>query len=102
MKGVTPEKDRVGLFSDTLTIRETRYIFELIKASNKGYENYIIFVISLKRIKYFKSNEKMDPGFTKILKVTAENRIYIRAYDCLVTNNTIDAHGHAREHLSFF
>jgi sugar fermentation stimulation protein A len=101
VKGVKPEKDRVALFTDTLTIGETHHIFELIKASNKGYENYIIFVIPLKRIKYFKSNEKMDPNFTKILKVTGENRIHIRAYDCLVTNNTIDAHRHVREHLFF-
>jgi len=79
VKGVTPEKDRVTLFSDTLTMGGgTCHIFELIKASNRGYENYIIFVIPLKRIKYFKSNEKIDPDFSKILKVTGENRIHIR------------------------
>lgn len=101
MKGVTPEKDKVALFPDALTIRGTRHIFELIKTSNKGYENFIFFVIQLRRIKYFKSDEKMDPDFAKILKVTGENRIHIRAYDCLVTNDTIDTHAHVREYLVF-
>ena len=89
VKGVTLEKDRVALFPDAPTIRGTRHILELIKASSKGYENYIIFVIQMKGVKYFKPNEKMDPDFAKVLKEAKEKGIHIIAYDCLVTNDTI-------------
>ena len=44
-------------------------------------------------------NSLLNP--LKTLKVTGENRIHIRAYDCLVTNDTIDTHAHVREYLVF-
>ena len=89
VKGVTLEKNRVALFPDAPTIRGTRHILELIDASKKGYENYLIFLIQMKGVKYFKPNEKMDPDFSQALRAADKNGVYIRAYDCLVTNDTL-------------
>jgi len=89
VKGVTLEKDRVALFPDAPTIRGNRHILELIDASKKGYENYIIFVIQMKGVGCFKPNDKMDPDFSEALRAADKNGVHIRAYDCLVTNNTI-------------
>ncbi|TFG90634.1 MAG: DNA/RNA nuclease SfsA [Candidatus Atribacteria bacterium] len=89
VKGVTLEKNRVALFPDAPTIRGTRHILELIDASKKGYENYIVFVIQMKGVGCFKANDKMDPDFSEALRAADKNGVHIRAYDCLVTNNTI-------------
>ena len=89
VKGVTLEKNRVALFPDAPTIRGTRHILELIDASKKGYENYIIFVIQMKGVGCFKANDKMDPDFSEALRAADKNGVHIRSYDCLVTNNTI-------------
>lgn len=89
VKGVTLEEDRVALFPDAPTIRGTRHILELIDASKKGYENYLIFLIQMKGVKYFKPNNKMDPDFSQALRAADKNGIHIQAYDCLVTNDAI-------------
>ena len=89
VKGVTLEKDRVALFPDAPTIRGNRHILELIDASKKGYENYIIFVIQMKGVGCFKPNDKMDPDFSEALRAADKNGVHIRAYDCLVTNDAI-------------
>jgi sugar fermentation stimulation protein A len=89
VKGVTLEEDRVALFPDAPTTRGTRHILELIDASKKGYENYIIFVIQMKGVGYFKPNDKMDPDFSEALRAADKNGVHIRAYDCLVSNDAI-------------
>jgi sugar fermentation stimulation protein A len=89
VKGVTLEEDRVALFPDAPTMRGTRHILELIDASKKGYENYLIFLIQMKGVKYFKPNEKMDPDFSEALRAADKNGVHIQAYDCLVTNDAI-------------
>ena len=89
VKGVTLEEDRVALFPDAPTMRGTRHILELIDASKKGYENYLIFLIQMKGVKYFKPNEKMDPDFSQALRAAGKKGIHILAYDCLVTHDTI-------------
>jgi len=89
VKGVTLETKGVALFPDAPTIRGTRHILELIDASNQGYENYLIFVIQMKGVNCFKPNDKMDPNFSKALRAADKKGVYIQAYDCLVTNDTI-------------
>ena len=89
VKGVTLEKKGVALFPDAPTIRGTRHILELIDASIKGYENYLIFVIQMKGVNCFKPNDKMDPNFSKALRAADKKGVYIQAYDCLVTNDSI-------------
>jgi len=89
VKGVTLEKNKVALFPDAPTLRGTRHILELIDASKKGYENYLIFVIQMKGVSCFKPNDKMDPDFSEALRAADKNGIHIQAYDCLVTNDAI-------------
>ena len=89
VKGVTLEKDRVALFPDAPTMRGTRHILELIDASKKGYENYLIFLIQMKGVGCFKPNDIMDPDFSEALRAADKSGIHIRAYDCLVTHDTI-------------
>ena len=89
VKGVTLEKKGVAFFPDAPTVRGTRHVLGLIDALKEGYEANIIFVIQMKGINYFSPNERMDPAFSKALRLAHVNGVHIKAYDCLVTSNAI-------------
>ena len=66
VKGVTLENKGIASFPDAPTIRGTKYINELITAAQAGYENYIIFVIQMKGINIFRTNnEHLQSSFKK-------------------------------------
>lgn len=90
VKGVTLEKDGIAYFPDAPTIRGSKHIRELIAASRDGYESYIIFVIQMKGVHYFKPNDEMDPIFGMALRKANSINIKIRAYDCLVKDHSIE------------
>lgn len=90
VKGVTLEKNGIALFPDAPTIRGRKHVDELIAASQKGYENYIVFIIQMKGVDCFKPNDKMDPKFGISLRKANAMHVKIRAYDCLVTDDCIE------------
>lgn len=90
VKGVTLEVDGVAIFPDAPTTRGTKHVNELIKAYNEGYESYVIFLIQLKPIKYFRPNSITDPNFSSSLKKAYENGVKILAFDAHITDTTID------------
>jgi len=89
IKGVTLEKNGTAFFPDAPTIRGKKHVDELILASKKGYENYIIFIIQMKGISCFRPNDKMDPGFGISLRKANSVNVKIMAYDCFVTDDCI-------------
>lgn len=89
VKGVTLEIDGVSMFPDAPTERGTKHVLEMIEAKEKGYDNYIFFLIQMPDIKYFKPNEKMDPKFSSALIRAKEAGVNILAYNCKVTEDEI-------------
>jgi sugar fermentation stimulation protein len=87
VKGVTLEKDGVVLFPDAPSDRAVKHVEHLIKAKKEGYEAYIMFVIQMKGVKYFKPNTKMHPAFTEILIKAHKAGVKVLAYDCIVTES---------------
>lgn len=91
VKGVTLENDGVVSFPDAPTKRGTKHINELIECIGDGYEAYIIFVVQMKDVLYFKPNEENDPDFANALKRAKNSGVGIIAIDCLVTEDSIIA-----------
>ncbi|NLY77275.1 MAG: DNA/RNA nuclease SfsA [Tissierellia bacterium] len=89
VKGVTLEIDGVSMFPDAPTERGTKHVLEMIEAKEKGYDNYIFFLIQMPDIQYFKPNEKMDPKFSSALIRAKEAGVNILAYNCKVTEDEI-------------
>lgn len=89
VKGVTLEIDGVSMFPDAPTERGTKHVLEMIEAKEKGYDNYIFFLIQMPDIQYFKPNEKMDPNFSSALIRAKEAGVNILAYNCKVTEDEI-------------
>ncbi len=90
VKGVTLERDGVAYFPDAPTSRGSKHIRELITAFREGYEVYIIFIIQLKGVGCLIPNDEMDPEFGMALRKANSTHLKIRAYDCLVREQSID------------
>lgn len=90
VKGVTQEADGIARFPDAPTQRGIKHIEELSQCIKAGYESYLIFVIQMKGIRYFEPNEDIHKAFCEVLRKAKKAGVHILAYDCLVTENTMD------------
>lgn len=90
VKGVTLEKDGIALFPDAPTERGTRHIMELIEAVKEGYKGYLFLLIQMKGCHSFRPNHITDPKFSEALKLASDSGIEIVAYDCDVTEDSIE------------
>ncbi|AET68403.1 sugar fermentation stimulation protein [Desulfosporosinus orientis DSM 765] len=89
VKGVTLETDGIAMFPDAPTLRGTKHLYEMVKAVEAGYAGYVVFLIQMKGVKYFKPFEIRDPEFTKALKLAAEKGVKVLAYDSIVSEDEI-------------
>ena len=89
VKGVTLEENHIALFPDAPTIRGVKHINELCNCVDLGYEAYIIFVIQMKGVEYFKPNSKTHPEFEIALKNAFNKGVNILAFDCDVNPDSI-------------
>jgi sugar fermentation stimulation protein A len=85
VKGVTLEENGVVIFPDAPTERGVKHIRELCECTREGYEAYIVFVIQMKDVKYFKPNDVTDPEFGEALREAAKQGVQILALDCEVS-----------------
>ena len=89
VKGVTLEEDGVARFPDAPTQRGVKHINELVQAASEGYGAYIIFVIQMKGVDHFEPNDKTHPEFGEALRHAKATGVFVRAYDCTVTENSL-------------
>ncbi len=87
VKGVTLEENGVVIFPDAPTERGVKHIRELCECAREGYEAFIVFVIQMKDVKYFKPNDVTDPEFGKALRDAARHGVQILAVDCEVSKD---------------
>lgn len=91
VKGVTLENQGVVKFPDAPSIRAVKHIRELIECQKEGYEAYVFFVVQLKGARYFMPNEETQPEFAAVLREAREKGVKMMAYDCKVTEDSIEA-----------
>lgn len=92
VKGVTLEQDNYVMFPDAPTQRGLKHVEELIRAKQEGYYAYVVFVIQMKEVAYFKPHVERQEAFAKALKRAEELGVGLLAYDCLVTPDTLVLH----------
>lgn len=90
VKGVTLEEDGVVRFPDAPSERAVKHVEELQKAVKDGYEAYVFFVIQMKDVRYFTPNRQTHPEFAEALAEAERNGVKILAYDCSVTEDSIE------------
>lgn len=90
VKGVTLEVDGAAWFPDAPTERGIKHIHELMEARRQGYLASIIFIIQMKGIKVFEPNRATHPDFAEALLEAAGAGVEILAFDCMVTENSLE------------
>jgi sugar fermentation stimulation protein A len=96
VKSVTlKRRHKVAEFPDSVTSRGTKHLNELINATKKGYEAYLLFVIQRNDCDKFEIAKDIDPEYSKTLIKAVKNNVKILCYDCkfsskgIVLNNKI-------------
>ncbi len=84
VKGVTLENDGVVSFPDAPSERAVKHVRELIEAVRDGYKAYIMFVIQMTDVSYFRPNDSTHPEFGRALREAVNEGVEILAYDCNV------------------
>ena len=90
VKGVTLETDGVCAFPDAPTERGAKHLRELTKLAQEGYGAYVLFVIQMEGVKYLHPNDLTDKPFGQALRQAKDAGVQILAYDCKITENTMD------------
>ena len=82
VKNVTlSRKKGVAEFPDAVTARGLKHISELINASKRGFETYLLFLIQRNDCNQFKIAQDIDTDYYKLLK-ESEKKLNIICYDC--------------------
>ena len=90
VKNVTlSRKPKIAEFPDSVTSRGAKHIEELIKASKKGYEVYIAFIIQREDCNQFTIASDIDPKYSELLSKAVKNKLNILCYDCKFSSKGI-------------
>ena len=92
VKGVTLENDGVCAFPDAPTERGSKHLRELTKLASEGCGAYVLFVIQMEGVKYLHPNDLTDKPFGEALRQAEKAGVEILAYDCKITENTMNIH----------
>jgi sugar fermentation stimulation protein A len=82
VKSVTLVKQGLALFPDAPTIRGTKHIQDLIKASNK-YQGFMVFIVKRSDAIAFKPNEIIDPTFSRTLISSMRKGLQVCVVKCM-------------------
>ena len=83
VKNVTLSRtDKLAEFPDAVTSRGAKHIDELIKAKNKGYDIYLMFVIQRDDCDQFSIARDIDPKYADLLSDAVKKKLNILCYDC--------------------
>ena len=82
-------KPKIAEFPDAITSRGAKHIDELIKASKKGYEIYIAFIIQREDCNQFVIASDIDPEYSELLSKAVKKKLNILCYDCKFSSKGI-------------
>ena len=90
VKGVTLDVNGTAMFPDAPTERGIKHLDELGAAVKEGYGAAVLFVIQMKGISAFAPHRSRHPEFTDALIRAKNNGVHVWAYDCIVTENSME------------
>lgn len=92
VKGVTLEDGGVVKFPDAPTERGVKHLRELAKSVSEGYGAYVLFIVQMEGVSWFTPNYETHPQFGEALKEAVSAGVIPLAYECRVTENSIEAY----------
>ena len=83
VKNVTLSRENnIAEFPDAVTSRGLKHIKELLKAKQKGFEIYLLFVIQRNDCSKFQLAKDIDPEYCEFLIKAVKKNLKILCYDC--------------------
>ena len=90
VKNVTLSRTKgLAEFPDAITSRGLKHINELIKASNKGYEIFILYLIQREDCKSFTIANDIDVDYANSLSKAVKKKLNVLCYDCKFSSKGI-------------
>ena len=81
--------DRTAEFPDAITSRGSKHLKTLIDAIKKGYKSYIIFLVQIDGMKYFKIANDIDNEYYQSYLIAKKAGVNFLAYRCKVSSKEI-------------
>ena len=83
VKNVTLSRDKkTSEFPDAITSRGSKHLLTLIDAINKGYKAYLIFLVQIQNIEFFKIAKDIDNEYYKNYLIAKKAGVKFLAYRC--------------------
>ena len=76
-------------FPDSPTARGTKHLLTLIDAIKKSYKTYLIFLVQIQNMKYFKIAKDIDEDYYKTYLIAKEAGVNFLAYRCDISSKKI-------------
>ncbi len=90
VKNVTLFRDKnTAEFPDAITSRGSKHLLTLIDAVKKGYEAYLLFLIQIQNMKYFKIAKDIDPKYYENFLLAKKAGVRFIAYRCNINSKKI-------------
>lgn len=89
VKGVTLEENGHARFPDAPTERGVKHIHELRRAVELGLAATLLFVVQMEGMLDVSPNDATHPAFGAALREAAAAGVFVRAFDCAVTPDSI-------------
>ena len=90
VKNVTLFRDKeTAEFPDAITSRGSKHLLTLIDAINKGYKGYLIFLVQIQNMKYFKIAKDIDKEYYENYKKAKRVGVNFLAYRCDISSKKI-------------
>ena len=91
VKNVTlSRKKGIAEFPDAVTSRGLKHLNELIKANEKGFQIYMLYLIQRDDCKEFRIAKDIDPQYNELLIKAARKNLKILCYDCKISPKGIE------------
>jgi len=90
VKNVTLFRDKnIAEFPDAVTSRGSKHLLTLIDAIKKGYKTYLLFLVQIQNMKYFKIAKDIDEQYYKNYLLAKKAGVNFLAYRCNISSKRI-------------
>jgi len=90
VKNVTLFRDKeTAEFPDAITSRGSKHLLTLIDAINEGYKGYLIFLVQIQNMKYFKIAKDIDKKYYENYNKAKRAGVNFLAYRCDISSKKI-------------
>ncbi len=90
VKNVTLFRDKnTAEFPDAVTCRGSKHLLTLIDAIKKGYKTYLLFLVQIQNMKYFKIAKDIDEQYYKNFLLAKKAGVNFLAYRCNISSKNI-------------